>query len=98
MRVVLDETRCSSLGMCESVAPAFFEVGDDGALTVLRTEAGVESSSSNTSDRSPSYSSATPKAAITGASIASRHTADMPDAVHEPTHPGCCPTCREDRP
>ena len=42
MRIVLDETKCSSLGMCESVAPAFFEVGDDGALAVLRDEAGEE--------------------------------------------------------
>ncbi len=35
MRIVLDESKCSSLGMCESVAPDVFEVGDDGALTVL---------------------------------------------------------------
>ena len=42
MRIVLDETRCSSLGMCESVAPEFFEVGDDGALALLRDEAGEE--------------------------------------------------------
>lgn len=35
MRIVLDENKCSSLGMCESVAPDVFEVGDDGALTVL---------------------------------------------------------------
>ena len=42
MRIVLDETRCSSLGMCESVAPEFFEVGDDGALAVLRDEAGED--------------------------------------------------------
>ncbi|HWH27990.1 MAG TPA: ferredoxin [Mycobacteriales bacterium] len=35
MRIVLDSTKCSSLGMCESVAPDVFEVGDDGALTVL---------------------------------------------------------------
>lgn len=35
MRIVLDEDRCSSLGMCESVAPDFFEVGDDGALVLL---------------------------------------------------------------
>ena len=38
MRIVLDETKCSSLGMCESVAPEFFEVGDDGALSVLKPE------------------------------------------------------------
>lgn len=35
MRIVLDESKCSSLGMCESVAPDVFEVGDDGALTLL---------------------------------------------------------------
>ncbi len=35
MRIVLDENKCSSLGMCESVAPNFFEVGDDGALKLL---------------------------------------------------------------
>jgi ferredoxin len=35
VRIVLDENKCSSLGMCESVAPDFFEVGDDGALTLL---------------------------------------------------------------
>ena len=42
MRIVLDEAKCSSLGMCESVAPEFFEVGDDGALAVLRDEAGED--------------------------------------------------------
>jgi ferredoxin len=35
MRIVLDESKCSSLGMCESVAPDVFEVGDDGALAIL---------------------------------------------------------------
>lgn len=35
MKIVLDESKCSSLGMCESIAPDFFEVGDDGALAVL---------------------------------------------------------------
>ena len=42
MRIVLDESKCSSLGMCESVAPDFFEVGDDGALAVLRPEVGED--------------------------------------------------------
>ena len=36
MRIVLDENKCSSLGMCESVAPDFFEVRDDGALELLK--------------------------------------------------------------
>lgn len=35
MKIVLNESKCSSLGMCESVAPEFFEVGDDDALTLL---------------------------------------------------------------
>lgn len=38
MKIVLDESKCSSLGMCESVAPEFFEVGDDGALTLLNPQ------------------------------------------------------------
>lgn len=42
MRIVLDTSACSSLGMCEAVAPDFFEVGDDGALTVLQAEAGED--------------------------------------------------------
>ena len=36
MRIVLDESKCSSLGMCEGVAPDVFEVGDDGALHLLQ--------------------------------------------------------------
>jgi ferredoxin len=35
MRIVHDESRCASLGMCESVAPDLFEVGEDGVLRVL---------------------------------------------------------------
>ncbi|GAC1323917.1 MAG: ferredoxin [Mycobacteriales bacterium] len=38
MKIVLDENKCSSLGMCESVAPEYFEVGDDGALVVLNAQ------------------------------------------------------------
>jgi len=36
MRIVLDESKCSSLGMCEGVAPDVFQVGDDGALHLLQ--------------------------------------------------------------
>jgi ferredoxin len=36
VRIVLDESKCSSLGMCEGVAPDLFEVGDDGALQLLQ--------------------------------------------------------------
>lgn len=38
MRVVWDESQCASVGMCESVAPSHFEIGDDGALRVLVAE------------------------------------------------------------
>lgn len=37
MKIVHNETRCSSIGMCDAVAPEFFEVGDDGALRVLNS-------------------------------------------------------------
>jgi ferredoxin len=36
MKIVVNEDRCTGLGICESIAPAFFEVGDDGALVLLR--------------------------------------------------------------
>lgn len=42
MRIVLDETKCSSLGMCEAVSPDLFEVGDDGALHLLDAEPSEE--------------------------------------------------------
>jgi ferredoxin len=35
MRIVHDTTICASIGMCEAVAPDVFEIGDDGALTIL---------------------------------------------------------------
>ena len=37
-RVTVDESLCASTGMCESVAPQLFEIGDDGALHVLQPE------------------------------------------------------------
>ena len=39
MKIVHNETRCSSIGMCEAVAPEFFEIGDDGVLRTLVTAA-----------------------------------------------------------
>ena len=42
MRIELDQSKCSSIGMCESVAPDVFEVGDDGALAVLEPEQPAE--------------------------------------------------------
>jgi ferredoxin len=37
-RVELDMAKCTGLGICESLAPDFFEVEDDGTLTVLRRD------------------------------------------------------------
>ncbi|WP_301149820.1 ferredoxin [Mycobacterium simiae] len=36
MRIVVDRTRCASTGMCEALAPDVFEIGDDGALTIVQ--------------------------------------------------------------
>ena len=39
MRVVVDYDKCTGLGLCESLAPEFFEVNDDGSLTLLQSVA-----------------------------------------------------------
>ncbi|WP_328353182.1 ferredoxin [Mycobacterium sp. NBC_00419] len=36
MKVVVDFTKCTGLGICESMAPEFFEVNDDGDLVLLK--------------------------------------------------------------
>ena len=41
-RVEVDRTRCVGSGTCEALAPAVFEVDDDGVLAVLRAEPGEE--------------------------------------------------------
>ncbi|OZC32465.1 ferredoxin [Gordonia polyisoprenivorans] len=38
MKVHLDRTKCTGLGICESLAPEFFEIGDDGTLLILKEE------------------------------------------------------------
>jgi ferredoxin len=38
MRVVVDHTRCTGLGICESLAPMFFEVDDNGELVLLKED------------------------------------------------------------
>lgn len=42
MRIVADRTKCDGLGMCEAMAPDFFEVGDDGTVVVLDEHPGAE--------------------------------------------------------
>lgn len=41
MRIVVDRSRCSGLGMCEAEAPDLFEVRDDGNLQVLDEHPGA---------------------------------------------------------
>jgi ferredoxin len=38
MRIVVDTTKCSSIGLCEATAPDVFEIGADGALHILMDE------------------------------------------------------------
>lgn len=38
MKVTVDRTKCTGLGICESLAPAFFEVNDDGDLVLLKED------------------------------------------------------------
>ncbi|MGW0036988.1 ferredoxin [Gordonia sp. NPDC003376] len=38
MKVTVDFTKCTGLGICESLAPEFFEVDDDGDLVLLRED------------------------------------------------------------
>ncbi|MBB1152393.1 MULTISPECIES: ferredoxin [Amycolatopsis] len=35
MRIEADLNKCDGLGMCEAMAPDFFEVGDEGTVVVL---------------------------------------------------------------
>jgi Ferredoxin len=38
MKIVLDRSKCSVLGICESVAPDYFEITDDGDVALLRED------------------------------------------------------------
>lgn len=40
--IVVDWTRCTGLGICESLAPEHFEVDDDGQLQLLDENATPE--------------------------------------------------------
>jgi ferredoxin len=42
VRVVVDHNKCTGLGLCESIAPDFFEVQEDGSLELLASEASEE--------------------------------------------------------
>lgn len=38
MKIVLDRSKCSVLGICESVAPDYFEITEDGDVALLRED------------------------------------------------------------
>ncbi|WP_286899450.1 ferredoxin [Thermocrispum sp.] len=38
MKVVVDRSKCTALGNCETVKPDYFEVNDDGELVLLRED------------------------------------------------------------
>ena len=35
MKIIVDRSKCTGLGICESLAPEHFEVDDSGALVLL---------------------------------------------------------------
>jgi ferredoxin len=38
MKVEVDFTKCTGLGICESLAPSVFEVNDEGDLVLLKAD------------------------------------------------------------
>ena len=38
MKIIVDRTKCTGLGICESLAPGVFEVDEDGDLVLLTDE------------------------------------------------------------
>lgn len=38
MKVIVDFAKCTGLGICESMAPEFFEVDDSGDLVLLKED------------------------------------------------------------
>jgi ferredoxin len=42
MRIVADRSKCEGLGMCEAMAHEFFEVDDDGYVSILDENPGEE--------------------------------------------------------
>lgn len=42
IQVAVDRDRCTGIGICESIAPLVFSVGDDGVLTIDADAAGAD--------------------------------------------------------
>lgn len=38
MKILVDRDKCTALGNCEALAPAYFEVDEDGSLSILRED------------------------------------------------------------
>ncbi|MVU80701.1 ferredoxin [Nocardia sp. ET3-3] len=38
MKIVVDRSRCTGLGICEAIAPEVFEVDDNGELVLLQED------------------------------------------------------------
>jgi ferredoxin len=38
VKIVVDFDKCTGLGICESLAPEFFEVNDDGNMVLLKED------------------------------------------------------------
>jgi len=36
VRIVVERAKCSGIGICEAIAPRYYEVNDDGELVLLR--------------------------------------------------------------
>lgn len=41
-KIVVDFAKCSGIGICESIAPEFYEVNDDGDLVLMRADVDAE--------------------------------------------------------
>lgn len=44
MKIIVDRNRCTGIGICESISPDYFEVGDDGALILMNDTFGESES------------------------------------------------------
>lgn len=42
MKIEIDRKKCTGLGICESLAPNFFEVDDSGDLLLLKEDIGTD--------------------------------------------------------
>lgn len=38
MKIIVDRSKCTTIGICESLAPEYYEVNEDGDLVVLRED------------------------------------------------------------